>query len=234
MLFKILLVFLSFNLIKSSQKTYNGSFLKKYKIYSEIDKLFKKDINAPLILNGEKSKLKCDFCKYMCSLNNYRFKEYNFDNFILNSPYLSCEKTLLYINDFMVGNGRIFNNYEQEKILHLPVTNNIIILQSDNIENIPFKDNNIVKRYSIVQFPKISKKDIINYIYDIINIYDYDSNMYILNWSEYNLNNIELEYLSMLLFEVNSMFKNNVKFKVIHNNMNFLIEEFKIENHFIY
>jgi len=58
--------------------------------------------------------------------------------------------------------------------------------------------------------------------------------MYILNWSEYNLNNIELEYLSMLLFEVNSMFKNNVKFNVIHNNMNFLIEEFKIENHFIY
>ncbi len=234
MLFKILLLCLNFNLILSLKKIHNGSFLKKYNIYQEINSLFKNKNNYPMILNGEKNKIKRDFCKYMCVLNNYEFKEYNFDNFILKSPYLSEENTLLYVNDFLIGNGRIFNHYEEEKILHLPQTNNIIILQSDNIESIPFKDHNIVKRYKLLEFPKLVKKDIINYIYDIIDLYNYDNNMYILNWSEYNLENIELEYLNMLLFEVDNMFSNNIDFNTIHNNMNFFIEEFKVENHLRY
>jgi hypothetical protein len=234
MLLKLLFLCFNFYLVNSYNKISNGSFLKKYNIYSDINKLLKKEYNNPLILNGDKTLLKRDFCKYMCIMNDFNFKEYNFDNFILDSPYLSEYNTLLYVNDFMIGNGRIFNHYEEEKILHLPQTSNVIILQSDNIENIPFKDNNIVKRYNVLQFPKITKKDIVNYIYEIIEAYNYDTNMYILNWSEYNLEKIELEYLNMLLFEINNMFNNNIQFSTIHKNMNFFIEEFKVENHLRY
>jgi hypothetical protein len=234
MLFKVLFLLLNLNLTIGYKKIINGSFLKKYTIYSELNNLFNKKDNSPLILNGEKNKLKRDFCKYMSILNNYEFKEYNFNDFILNAPYLNFDKKFLYVNDFLIGNGRIFNHYEEEKILHLPQTNNIIILQSDNIESIPFKDQNIVKRYKLLQFPKINKKDIIHYIYDVIEYYNYNNNMYILNWIEYNLENIDLEYLNMLLFEIDNMFQNNIDFNIIHNNMNFFIEEFKVENHLRY
>jgi hypothetical protein len=227
MLLNIFFLILNITFIYSYDALYTGSFLKKYKIYSEINNLLKTNNNTPLILNGEKNLLKRDFCKYMCTINNFNFKEYTFNNFILNSPYLSEESTLLYVNDFMVGNGRILNHFEEDKILNLPHTNNIIILQSDNIENIPFKDNNIIKRYNILEFPKITKKDVVHYIHDMIHLCNYNNDMYILNWNSYDIENFNFEYLNMLLFQINFMLDHNTGIKEIHKNMNFIIQEFK-------
>ena len=103
----------------------------------------------------------------------------------------------------------------------------MIILQSDNIENIPFKDNNIIKRYNILEFPKITKKDVIHYIHDMIHLCNYNNDMYILNWNSYDIENFNFEYLNMLLFQINFMLDHNTGIKEIHKNMNFIIQEFK-------
>lgn len=228
MLLNIFFLILNITVIHSYDMLYTGSFLKKYQVYSEINNLLKtNNNNNPLILNGEKNSLKRYFCKYMCEINNFNFKEYTFNNFILNSPYLSEKFTLIYVNDFMVGNGRILNHFEEDKILNLPYTNNIIILQSDNIENIPFKDDNIIKRYKKIEFPKIIKKDIVQYINEMIYLCEYNNDMYILNWNNYDIENIDFEYLNMLLFQINFMLDNNAEIKEIHKNMDFIIQEFK-------
>ena len=73
MFLKILFLFLNFSFLKA-YKISNGLFLKKYNIYSDINKLLKKEYNYPLILNGDKTLLKRDFCKYMCIMNDFNFK----------------------------------------------------------------------------------------------------------------------------------------------------------------
>ena len=60
MFLKILLLILNFSVLKA-YKISNGSFLKKYNIYSDINKLIKKEYNKPLILNGDKTLLKRAF-----------------------------------------------------------------------------------------------------------------------------------------------------------------------------
>ena len=51
--------------------------------------------------------------------------------------------------------------------------------------------------------------------------------MYILNWNNYDIENIDFEYLNMLLFQINFMLDNNAEIKEIHKNMDFIIQEFK-------
>ncbi len=60
MFLKILFLILNFSAL-TAYKISNGLFLKKYNIYSDINKLLKKEYNNPLILNGDKTSLKRDF-----------------------------------------------------------------------------------------------------------------------------------------------------------------------------
>ena len=203
---------------------YKQIFLKKTEIYSSITKLIELKNNDLIILDGEKTKIKRDYCKMICDLNNFNFKEYTFEDFILNLPYNLHDKTMIYVNNFLIENGRILNNYEENKLLNIPITNNIIILEAENLQNISLKDNNLIRKFKILNFPKITKKDIRCYIYDIITEYNYDDNLYLLNWTEYNdINKLNFEQIHILLFEINDLIIENPKINLLHSKINNII-----------
>jgi hypothetical protein len=225
MLLKIIL--LNYFLLTNS---YKFTFLKKTEIYNSISKLIEIKNNKLIqnnelfILDGEKTDIKRDYCKMICDINNFNFEEYTFKDFILNLPYNIHDKTMIYVNNFLIGNGRILNSYEQDKLLHIPITNNIILLETENLQNISLKDNNLIRKFNILNFPKITKKDIRCYIYDIINKYNYDDNLYLLNWTEYNnIDKLNLEQINILLFEINNMILEKINFNIIHNQVNYMI-----------
>jgi len=219
MLLKIVL--LNFFLLTSSYKL---TFLKKTEIYDSILRIIKNQNNDLIILDGEKTKIKRDYCKMVCDVNNFNFKEYTFEDFILNLPYNIHDKTMIYVNNFLIGNGRILNFYEHDKLLNIPATNNIILLETDNLQNISLKDNNLLKKFNILNFPKISKKDIRCYIYDMIDEYGHDDNLYLLNWTEYNnIDKLNFEKINILLFEINNLVVENINFNKIHNEINYMI-----------
>ena len=208
--------------IKSiKQKTFN--FLKKNNIYTELNNLFIEKEDKNIILDGENFFLKKYLCKELCKINKHKFLEYSFNQFICESPHINNDNSLIYINDFMIKNGRIFNHYEEDRLLNMRKSNNVIIFQSDNIEQIPFKDNRIIKRFKKLQFPNLEKKDLIHYIYDIVEKYNYDDNLYLLNWSQYNIDKLNIEHINMLIFEINNMFYEGKSFNYIHNNLDIII-----------
>ena len=200
------------------------TFLKKLPIYNEINNLLSSDNKAPFILNGEKNKLKKNLCYVLAQNNNISFREYTFDKFMLRLPYISLENSLIYINDFLVKNGRVLNHYEEQTLLYLSLSSNLIILESDNIETIPIKDISIIRKFKILQFPKINKKQIINHMYDIINKYHYNNDLYLFNWNKYDIEKLTFENINILLFEINNMVNECRNFNFIHNSIPEMID----------
>jgi hypothetical protein len=207
-------------------------FFKNKSIYSIFNDLIKIENKEPIILNGDKTPFKKDFCRYISNINNIPFKEYSFHTFMTEFPHINNDKSLLYIDDFLIGNGRILNHYEENILLNLNRNSNLIVFQSDNIQTIPFKDQLIIRRFPIIQFPEIKKKDIVQYIYDTITLYNYDPNLYTINWSIYNIDNLDFEKINILLFELDHMNKNNIDFNFLKNNINSIIDSLYNLNNF--
>jgi hypothetical protein len=173
----------------------------------DIDGLLNKIVKQPIILNGNKTPLKKDLCRLLCEKKNINFLEYTFDEFMLKMPHLANVNKMIYVSDFLIGNGRILNHFETETLYSLQYTQNLIVFQTDNINNIPFKDNNIVRHFPIYHFPKISDKELIRYIYDAISIHNYDDELYLYDWIKYDIHLLNLEQINILLFEVNNLVK---------------------------
>ena len=205
------------------------TFLKKNNIKKELSNMISTDNYEPVILDGEKTILKKDYCKLLCEMNNFNFKEYSFDQFINYKPYYRYERTLLFVNDFLVDNGRILKYNEENELLQIPETNNLIILQSDNIDTIPLKDSKLLKNFRILSFPKITKKDIIEYIYKVIDYNNYSDDLYIINWNNYkNIENLDFEKLNILLFDIDIMIKNKNDKKIIFEKIDYIINSLAI------
>lgn len=204
--------------------SYKLTFLKKTEIYNSISKLIEIKNNDPTILDGEKTKIKRDYSKMVCDINNFNFEEYTFEDFISKLPYNIHDKTMIYVNNFLVENGRILNHYEEDKLLNIPKTDNIILFETENLKNISLKDNNLIRKFNILNFPKVSKKDICCFIYDVINKNDYDENLYLLNWIEYdNIDKLNFEEIQILLFEINNLIKKKIEFISINIEINYMI-----------
>jgi hypothetical protein len=100
----------------------------------------------------------------------------------------------------------------------------LLILQTDNLEKIPIKDVNLIRKFKILHFPKVEKKEIIHYIYEMIEYYNYSENLYMINWNKCkNIEDLNLEKLNILLYEIDTMIKEKVDFQIIYYNINFLI-----------
>jgi hypothetical protein len=192
-------------------------FFNNLKIYNNLKS------KQPIILNGIKTSLKKNFCNIFCDINDIEFKPYSFDNFILKKPHLKYDNTMIYVKDYLIGNGRILNEYEKEAMNSISNSSNMVILETDNIDTIPFKDFYLNKRFSIIYFPKISKKDYIRYIYDIIIYYKYNDDLLLLNWDNYNIQSLDYEKINMLLFELNSMLNDNLTIKDLNYYMDSII-----------
>lgn len=226
MKYPIFLCFYIFCFVKSVTINKYSRFLKNKSIHSVFNDIIKQELKSPIIFNGVKTPLKKDFCKIISELNDIPFKEYTFDYFMMNHPHVNNKNSILFVNDFLVGHGRILNHYEENILLNLNKNSNLIVFQSDDIKSISFKDNNIIRHFPIINFPEINKKEIIQYIYDIITLNKYNDDLYNLNWIKYDIEKLNFEKINMLLYELNNITKKNLDNLDNSININEMIESF--------
>lgn len=218
-------LFLTYFFLISSTTIYNKNiFLKKTDFYNQMLQLSKNELKEPIILNGNKTPLKKDLCHIICENSNLKFKEFTFNNFLHEKPHLKYNNKLLYVSDYLIGNGRILNNYESMSLIQIPKTSNLIVLEAENINTIPYKDININRRFETIDFPLIEKKEIVRYIHNLILYYNYNDDLLLLNWINYNIEFLNIEKINILLFELNDITNENNTINDIHKSINFIID----------
>ena len=177
----------------SSSLYKNIDYFQKLNFYNDLKKYYLVKDKSPVILDGIKTDFKQNTCSIFCDINDIKFKLYSFDNFILKRPHLIYENSMIYVHDYLIGNGRILNEYEKEAMYSLPETSNMVFLQTDNINTIAFKDL---------------------YLND---------DLLLLNWNYYNIEILDFEKINILLFELNKMLNENLTLKDLHHYMEHII-----------
>jgi hypothetical protein len=204
-----------------------SKIFKHIPLQNKITEILKDKLKPSIILNGEKTHFKKDFCKNLCDMNSIVFNEYSFDEFMLNLPYKNHQDSIIYVNDFLIKNGRILNEYEQTKLnqLSMSLNSNLIVFEAENIDTIPFKDMSILKKFQIYQFPHIERKNILQLIYDIILINKYHEDLYLINWNSFDIENWNLDKINLILSKVNVILNEKLDNK---NNMMRIIEKLSV------
>jgi hypothetical protein len=201
-------------------------FLQNSNIHAKFNNILENKYKKPIILDSIKCQFKKEFCEAISFSNNIKFIEYTFDQFMTELPYVNNENSIIYVNDFLIGNGRILNHYEEMILLSLNKNTNQIILNSDYIHKITFKDDNIIRLFEICRFPTIVKKDIIKYINFTILKYKYNDYLYNIDWNKHNFQNINFEKINILLFELNNLLnENKYIYSSIDNEINKILDE---------
>ena len=221
----IYILFFTYFFITSSTTIYNKNiFIKKTDFYNKILQLTKNELKEPIILNGNKTPLKKDLCHIICENSTLKFKEFTFDKFLYEKPHLKYNNKLLYISDYLINHGRILNHYESSELIQIPKTTNLIVLEAENINSIPYKDINVNRKFDIIEFPIIEKKEIVRYIHNLILHYNYNDDLLLLNWINYNIELLNIEKINILLFELNDMINENNTINYVHKSINFMID----------
>jgi len=220
----------------------NSMILPKYKNfmnrkheYNKLMNLINSNEKRPILINGKKTCFKKDFCKTFCEINNITFREYQFDQFILELPYKKYKNYIIYVSNFFIDYGRVFNEYEKYILSNLIQTNNLIIFESENINIDEYvSDSLFLKNMKKIEFPEITKKYIEDYIYYVISFHKYNYSMNLLNWRSYDIDNLDIEKINLLLFTLNDMFNQYYSLRKIHNNVNNIIESIVESDYFMY
>lgn len=222
-----ILLLINFCIATSSLIYKNNIFLKKIDAFNKLHNLLNNHLKEPIILNGNRTPFKKDICHILCENSNMNFKEYTFDKFMFKLPHLKYENKLLYVSDYLIGNGRILNNYEAELLIQIPKTSNLIVFETENLSTIPYKDMNINRHFEIIEFPNIDKKQIVRYICDTILDNKYNDDLLLLNWIRYDIELLSIEKINILLFELNDMINEKIKINEIHKCINLMIDGLK-------
>ena len=176
-----------------------------------------KDINDNLnkiIKNNEKIKLfnnpnqdlAIDCLKIKCSNENIYFDIISYNDFY-NQEY-NKNNQLILINDFMINYGRTLTINEKEKILNYDESPNLIFHIND-YNNLVLKDDEFIKNYEMYNFPYIEKSLINNYIFNLIDYYNYHSDLQIINWKKYKIEKLSFRKLEDLIFKLHLLLVSN-------------------------
>lgn len=204
-------IFLILNSFFKLYHTYDGikipSFVKKHNSYRILSNVLDEQSKIPIILDGKNEAYKKEVCQVISYTKKKQFIEVSYDTFLKEVPFLKYNNSLIYVNDFLIKNGRIFNEYETNLLNGIYNDSNMIVFNSDDLNNIYFKDDSIIKNYQLIKFPQIKKKYILLYIKNIIKKYNYHEYLYSLPWTDICLENLNFEMINMLIFELSTIKK---------------------------
>ena len=207
--------FKSFSHNENNQYMKFNDYFKKNEAFLIFNNLIQQDLKHPIILSGPQLQYNEDLCNFFSNINNIEFMKYTFDDFMLELPYVSNNNCLIFVEDFLIKNGRILNQYEEFRLHELNENSNLIIFNSNDLDTVPFKDTNIIRRFKNIKLKPFTNKNMVNYINYVINIYDYDDSLYLINWKKYNFQNLSFEKINILLFEVDKMIKEKKSFDIL-------------------
>lgn len=208
--------FMEFPKINSAlhQKNNPHNIFRRMDVYNEIQLRIQSKDMQPFIFNGQITPLKKDFVQNIFESSFIPFTEYSFDKFIYEKPFLLNFNSVIYIPDYMTGHGRILNEEEKEILSNIPRNSNYVILNADNIETIPYQDSKINRKFEVLNFPFVSKKDIVNHIYYIITKNEYNDDMYCIDWNYFDIETLNLESIDNLLKDIEILLKREMEYNV--------------------
>lgn len=192
-----------------------NDYFKKNEAFQIFNNLIQQELKHPIILSSSQLNYNEDLCRFFSNINNIEFMKYTFDDFMLELPYVNNQNCLIFVEDFLIKNGRILNQYEEFRLQELDENSNLIVFNSNELDTVPFKDINIIRRFKNIKLKTYTNKDLIHYINYVININNYDDNLYLINWKKYDLQNLSFEKINMLLFELDRMLKEKQSFDIL-------------------
>lgn len=200
----ILLIKLVYSFEFSFSK-YNN-FGTKFLINNELDKIH--NSNEKIILESHEgdSLWRNDYINLYCKKNKIKFFNIDFDSFISSNKIFNYD--IIYINDFLVKDGRILKENEIDKILNYK---KILILGCDELSRVSYKDYNLLSKFEKVKLDKISKKEIMHYIYSLIDYYKYNDQLMMINWNNYEINLLNFDKVEKCFFLFNVYISLNKK-----------------------
>jgi len=207
--------FKSFSYNENNQYMKYNDYFKRNELFLVFNNLIQQDLKNPIILSGSQLQYNEDLCNFFSNINNIEFKKYTFDDFMLELPYVSNKNCLIFVEDFLIKNGRIFNEYEEFRLKELNENSNLIIFNSDDLDTVSFKDTNIIRRFKNIKLKPFSNKDLLYYINYVIYVNDYDNSLYLINWKIYDFKKLSFEKINMLLFELDRMLKDKESFDIL-------------------
>ena len=92
------------------------------------------------------------------------------------------------------------------------------------------KDDEFIKYFEFIEFPKIDNRIINNYIIHMIEYYNYNSDLLLIDWKKYNINKLSIKNIENLLFKMHNLIiinNKNKKYSNINLCKNILNKEFE-------
>mgnify|MGYP001240034451 CR=1 FL=1 len=203
-----ILIILIIKLVYSYEFSFSKSnnFGNKFLINKDLEKIFNSNENIILESYEDDNIMRNNYINLYCNKNNINLININYNTFIKNN--IELNNTFIYINDFLVKDGRILEEDEIDKILNYK---KLLILGCDELSQVPFKDNNFLSKFKKIKIDKIEKKEMMHYIYSLIDYYNYDDSLMMINWNNYNIKLLDFEKVEKYLFLINIYISINKK-----------------------
>lgn len=186
------------------------------------------DNNKINFLNNPNQNWCIDCFKNYFSNENIDFTVMNYSKFI-NNIDKEVSKYII-VPDFMINYGRVLTLSEIEYLNKYNKYSNIIFHLND-YENLVIKNNEFIKKYKMYNFPYITKYNINNFIYNLVDYYKYDDYLQLINWNKYDIEKLDFYKLEDLLYKLhihiifNKKNKHNLDY-IIKNDLSFLQKKY--------
>lgn len=170
----------------------------------------------------------CSSCiKYYFLHNNIDFDIISYNNFYNNN--FDYNKEIIFIPDFMIKYGRTLTVNEKHKIDNYNQKPNIIFNVND-YNNLVLKDNQFISKYKMFYFPELCKIQIQNYILNLIEYYQYDYHLSLINWKKFDIDKLSFEKIEDLVYELHLLmmkdFNSSICEDYIQNRLSYLYKKY--------
>ena len=206
-------LFTNINSFEFSKSKYNSVILHK-EINNHLNEIINND-NKIKLFNSPNQDWALDCLKFRCIKENIYYNIISYENFY-NNNYCPDNK-LTIIDDFMINYGRTLTINEKENILNYNKNSNLIFYIND-YNNLVLKDNQFMKNFKMFNFPYIQKTLLNNYIFDLIDYYNYDNRLQLINWKKYKIEKLNFGKLEDLIYKLHLFLVfNRDNFKYLEN-----------------
>lgn len=195
----IIILFLINNIFSFEfSKSKFNPIINEKKIKNSINTIINDNNKIKFINNPNQDWLK-DCLNIECSLENIDFESVNYDNFFNKTTNFS--RNIIFVEDFMINYGRIISN-DDKKLIDEYNLHSKINLQINDYNNIVLKDDSYIRKYIMYDFPYIDKRLVYSYISQLIDYYDYNSELHLIHWQYYDIEKLNFKKIEDLIYDL--------------------------------
>ena len=206
-MFLFILTILCFHVFSYEFSYSSNNFLLNHHFYFQnYNRLIYCPEKISLFSSYEHSLIKENLLKLKCHDKNLKYQSITYDDFIFEK--YNKRYDILYINDFLINYGRIIHEKEKEYLLEYNEYPKLILNIEESV-NLVIKDNYFLDKLNKINFEVPSKKIMNQFIYYLIEYYNYDNHLHSICWSKYNLEKYSFENLENLIFKIHLAYQYN-------------------------